>query len=105
MQPQQLKALLSGTGLPHVEQDVLAKMTRLVNRCAAGTVPELFRRMLTKAPLYALAKEGGGVPPIGAGETLRRLVSKCMCAVLQQAALATLSPSQASVAERGGGGL
>lgn len=102
MQPQQIKELVSGTGLPHVEQDVLAQVTRLVNRCAAATIPAGFRRMLASAPLYALAKKDGGVRPIAAGETLRRLVSKCMCAVLQQPALAALSPRQVGVAERGG---
>ena len=40
--------------------------------------------------------------PIAVGETLRRLVAKCMCAALQQAAAARLSPTQVGVGVQGG---
>ena len=102
MQPQHLKELVSGTNLPHAEQDTLRQLTRLVNRLAAGNVPPAWMEMLASAPLYALAKKGGGVRPIAVGETLRRIVAKCVCAALQQAAATRLSPTQVGVGERGG---
>ena len=102
MQPQHLKELLLGTTLPRSEEDLLEQLTRLVNRCAAGKLPPHCMAMLVSAPVFALAKKGGGVRPIGVGETLRRTVSKCMCAALQTAASAKLSPTQVGVAERNG---
>ena len=54
------------------------------------------------ASLVALPKKDGGLRPVAVGETLRRLVGKCLCHEVSDAARASLAPLQVGVAVPGG---
>ena len=67
-------------------------------RAIAGVQP-----FFAGASLTALDKKNGAdVRQIAAGETLRRLISKCLCAKVKAAARSHFAPEQFGVATRGG---
>ena len=50
----------------------------------------------------ALPKKDGGLRPVAVGETARRLVAKCLCSQVSDAARDRLAPQQVGVALPGG---
>jgi hypothetical protein len=88
-----LKDALSG---PHSDE-VLEQMTALVNLLAKGEAPASIAADLAGANLIALAKPDGGVRPIAVGETLRRIVGKCLCAEVKEQAHSYFWPLQIGV--------
>ena len=78
------------------ECDVFERdLTKLVNAFAAGAVPEVLAPYYAGASLTALVKTKNGifdVRPIAAGDILRRLVSKCLCATQKVPAAAYFGP-------------
>jgi hypothetical protein len=77
-------------------------LTNLVNIMAQAKVPEDVRPFLCGATLHAGLKPKGGYRPIGIGETLSRLASKCFSTALASETAAFLSPLQLGVKVRGG---
>ena len=74
----------------------LSKLTAVVNLLAQGRAPEF----LAGAGLVALPKPQGGVRPIAAGETPRRLTGKCLMG--RNDAQSFFWPAQVGVAVPGG---
>ena len=58
--------------------EVREQLTGLVNPLARGEAPKPIADCLAGATLIALEKKDGGIRPIAAGETVRRLVGKCL---------------------------
>jgi hypothetical protein len=102
LRPQHLKEVTAQTPVSADARQVLSQLTRVVNLLVAGQVPGDVMTAMASAPLYALAKKGGGIRPIAVGETLRRLVSKCCCQRSKASAAEFLSPLQVGVGIPGG---
>ena len=99
MRPQHLKDAL--TSQAH-RDEVADQLRNLVNLLARGQAPSSVAELFAGASLVALAKKDGGLRPVAVGETLRRLVGKCLCAEVKEAARARLLPLQIGVAVPGG---
>ena len=98
LKPQHLKdALLSGSGL---QDEFLRLLTQVINNLSQGEAPQNVRAFLSGASLTAIPKDTGGHRPIAVGETLRRLVSKCMLATVADDAKSRLEPLQVGVGTR-----
>ena len=67
---------------------------------ASGGLP-LYCRVLCQARIIALPKKPTGVRPIAIGETLRRIVAKCLVARFQPEAVEKLTPVQLGVGVSG----
>jgi hypothetical protein len=65
---------------------------------ARGEAPLELAQHLAGATLHALPKGTTDVRPIAVGETLRRLVAKCLCSHVKSEARDWLSPLQVGVA-------
>ena len=76
------------------KEAVLEQLAKTVEFLAAGQAPSEVSAYLAGANLVALKKKCGGLRPIAVGESLRRLVSKCLCAQARQAAQEILWPGQ-----------
>ena len=96
LRPQHLKDAFSGEHSDEVREQLAA----LVNLLARGEAPASIAECLAGATLIALEKKDGGVRPIAVGDTLRRLVGKCLCEQVKAKALAHLWPLQIGVATR-----
>ena len=99
--PQHLLDAISGAqGVP-----VLSKLSMLINHFQSGKLPLPFAPFFAGACLSALEKKGEvyDVRPIAAGETLRRLVAKCLCASVKERAALFFTPYQHGVATPAGG--
>lgn len=81
---------------------VLTHIRAAVNLLLAGKAAEETRPFIAGARLTALAKGSSDIRPIAAGNILRRLASKCACALLQARARSTLGPVQVGVAQPAG---
>lgn len=81
---------------------LLSSLTKFVNLLAAGQAPAFVTPFLCGASLLASRKKSGGHRPIAVGETLKRLVSKCLATLSRRAALSLLSTLQLGVGIRGG---
>lgn len=78
--------------------EVAIHLTAVVQLLARGHAPLELAAHLAGATLHALPKNNGDdVRPIAVGETLRRLVAKCLCADARAAARDWLSPLQIGV--------
>jgi ubiquitin len=86
----------------HTAGGTLALLTRVVNHFAQGLLPEAVHPCFAGASLSALRKKDGSLRPIAAGEVLRRLTSKCLCAVVKDDAAAKFAPHQYGVAAKCG---
>jgi hypothetical protein len=82
--------------------DPLTSITNVVNHLGAGKLPPEVRRVWAGGVMNGLIKPNGDVRPIAAGEVLRRLVSKCMCAVHQDTAKKLFAGIQFGVAQKCG---
>ena len=89
--------LLDGVRGPD-QRVALEALADAVNTLAFGRVPHCLAPAIAGASLHALQKPDGDVRPIAVGETLRRLTSKCLCAVTKDEAAAYLRPLQVGVA-------
>ena len=85
---------------------ICTSLRLVINILAAGKAPTLVSRFLAGGSLIALNKNKEGcapdIRPIAVGETLRRLVGKCMCALLKVKAADFFQPLQFGVACRAG---
>ena len=91
------EALLCGAS--EVESSVLNTLTDFVNLCASGTLPVEITQVVLAATLIPFRKNSardvsivGGVRPIASGETLRRLVAKCVLKKVQDKFKAIVTP-------------
>ncbi|KAL5478022.1 hypothetical protein EMCRGX_G024897 [Ephydatia muelleri] len=85
---------------------ICSSLRSVINMLAAGRAPSSVFRFLAGGSLIALNKNKEGcapdIRPIAVGETLRRLVGKCMCALLKVKAADFFQPLQFGVACRAG---
>ena len=81
LRPEQLQA----ARLAHVDNSTesIKAITNLVNHLLAGKAPPEVQPYFAGARLCALEKGENDVRPTGAGETVRRLVSKTACNVVK----------------------
>ena len=84
-----------------LQKTICSSLKDRVNILASGKVP-LVLKFLAGGNLIALLKDKPGSPPyihpIAAGETLRRLVGKCLCRITKMKASNFFSPHQLGVA-------
>ena len=77
-------------------------MRDIVSLLLSGKVPVSVAKIVAGGSLVALVKNKQNFPldvcPIAVGETLRRLASKCVCAVVKNKASEFCSPFQLEVA-------
>ena len=78
--PQYLYDLLRSSN-PSISDNFLSALTGFSNMLVQGKAPRSVAPFLCSAPLIALKKPVSGLRPIAVGETLRRLVGKCVCLV------------------------
>ena len=78
--------------------EVGTHLTEVVQLLARGEGPSELAPHLASATLHALPKGADDLRPIAVGETLRRLVSKCLCKAVWEAARNHLVPLQVGVA-------
>ena len=67
--------------VPGTRDEVLRRLTKVVNLMARGDVPNEVQTWLCGALLVALPKEEGRHRPVAVGEALRRLTGKVLCSV------------------------
>eukprot|EP00759_Apiculatamorpha_spiralis_P040690 PhF_6_TR39552/c0_g1_i2/m.58646 len=60
--------------------ELLFNLTSFVNLARQGRIPEEARNLFAGASLTGIFKKDGGIRPIAAGETLRRLIGKVQAA-------------------------
>jgi hypothetical protein len=86
----------------HLPLPLLPILRHVINLLLSAKAPIEVQEFLAGARLTALAKPGGDVRPVAAGNILRRIASKCVCALLQARIRATFGDEQLGVACRGG---
>eukprot|EP00756_Hemistasia_phaeocysticola_P007272 Hpha_TRINITY_DN14185_c0_g1::TRINITY_DN14185_c0_g1_i1::g.11004::m.11004 len=79
------------------------RLAALVNILARGDAPRAVARHLAGAKLVALPKPSNGLRPVAVGETVRRLVARCLCAKARSRIAEELAPYQFGVGVAGGG--
>ncbi|CAJ1362943.1 unnamed protein product, partial [Effrenium voratum] len=84
-------------GTAHSDE-VVAHLAGVVHLLASGGAPPEVAAHLAGGALLALPKGDGDVRPIAVGETLRRLVGKCLCEAVREDAKAHFCPLQVGVA-------
>ena len=97
--PSHWKAVVSEAALGRRDR-TLAAITRLVNRIAAGAVPDSVRPLLSSAILYGVPKKCGGIRPVACGTLLRRITAKTIARKLMEKAANLFSPLQVGVGVR-----
>jgi hypothetical protein len=81
---------------------LMPRLKAVVNLLLSGKATTEVQLFLAGARLTALAKLGGDVRPIAAGNIFRRIASKCVCVVLQTRFRVFFGDLQLGVACRGG---
>ena len=85
-----------------LQTPILQSLRAIINLLAAGRAPSEVSTFLAGGSLTALNKSKPGSPldvrPIAVGESLRRLTSKCLCAVVKGKAAEFFKPHQFGVA-------
>ena len=76
----------------------LANFVAALNVLQRGAAPPCVRASFAGAALSALEKKDGGTRPIAAGESLRRIIGKVLCARVKGKAEAFFAPLQFGVA-------
>ena len=76
-------------------------LKNIVNLLASGKVPSVVSKFLAGGNLIALSKDKPGslpdIRPIAVGETLRRLVGKCLCRITKRKTSGFFSPHRLGV--------
>ena len=98
--PDHLREALRGI-TPMKLEYLIKAITDTVNLLAAGKVIHNIAQYFCGANLYPLKKKDGGIRPILVGETLRRLVSKCLNSSVKKEAEMLFSPTQLAVGVKG----
>jgi len=99
---------LSGLTFEHLvsvlrSQQHFSALTRFLNRCLQGGICHDVAQTFRASKLIALRKDSnGGLRPIAVGETLRRLVGKCVCLELRSRFKHHFYPRQSGMAVQGG---
>ena len=97
----QLQHLLDAAEVP-MQSSISSSLRSIVNLLATGSVSNVISKFLAGGNLTALTKDKPGSPPdirpIAVGETLRRLVGKCLCQITKGKASDYFSPHQFGVA-------
>lgn len=78
-------------------------LAALVNIIARGDAPRVVASHLAGGKLVALPKPPAGLRPVAVGESLRRLVARCLCAKAKARVAEKLAPYQFGVGIAGGG--
>ena len=73
---------------------LISALTSFVSHVANGNTPESVRPYVFGATLIPLAKKDGGIRPIAVGQTLRRVVAKCMRGRVMHSVGGDLAPLQ-----------
>ncbi|CAJ1387956.1 unnamed protein product, partial [Effrenium voratum] len=89
--------LREALGTAHSDE-VVAHLAGVVRLLASGGAPPEVAAHLAGGALLALPKGDGDVRPIAVGETLRRLVGKCLCEAVREDVKAHFCPLQVGVA-------
>ena len=93
--------LLDATEVP-MQSSICSSLRSIVNLLATGSVTNVVSKFLAGGNLTALTKDKPGSPPdirpIAVGETLRRLVGKCLCQITNGKASNYFSPHQFGIA-------
>ena len=76
----------------------LKNFVAALNVLQRGAAPPCVRASMAGAALSALEKKGGGTRPIAAGESIRRIIGKVLCARIKVKAAAFFAPLQFGVA-------
>ena len=102
--PSHLREVLM-CGISKIESTALTALTDFINLCASGTLPieiapNLIGSLSNSFPqkLFERRLCSWGVRPIASGETLRRLVTKCVLKKVQEKFKAIVTPLQCGVA-------
>ena len=84
-----------------LQKTIYSSLKYIVNLLASGKVPLVVSKFLVGGNLIALSKDKPGSPPdicpIAVGETLRRLVGKCLCRITKMKASDFFSPHQLGI--------
>ena len=85
-----------------LQKSVCSSLNDIVNRLASRKILVVVSKFLVNCNLITLSKNKPGSPPdicpITVGETLRRLVGKCLCRITKVKASDFFSPHQLGVA-------
>lgn len=98
LKPQHLKDAMT----PGSDDEVGRLLAIVLSMLARGDIPAEVRPLICGASLVALPKRDGGLRPIAVGDTLRRLVGKCLAHSVKEQAQARLEPTQVGVGTPGG---
>ena len=101
MRPEHLKEALAAVSQNRSSR-FQSVLSALVNFLASGGLPAEVAPYTGGANLFAGKKKDGTHRPIAVGNTIRRLVSKCIAYVVAGRAAALLRPYQFGVGVRGG---
>ena len=99
LRPEYLAEALSQT----TPVGALTTFTKMVNYFASGKAPAGVQPYFAGARLTALQKKNKDVRPVAAGEAIRRLVAKCLCATHKERAAQHFAGYQYGVATPAGG--
>ena len=101
MRPEHLKEALAAVAQNRSGRFQSA-IVALVNFLSSGGLPDEVAPYMGGANMFAAKKKDGGYRPIAVGNTIRRLVSKCIAYAVAGRAAAILRPYQYGVGVRGG---
>jgi hypothetical protein len=101
---------LSGLRISHIIQlssgapdlQLTQLFTQIINLMLAGKVPQEAGKFLFGASLSALNKKNGGIRPIAAGDVLRRIAGKAVCATFSGSFCELFGKNQFGVGVKGG---
>jgi len=93
IRPQHLVDLTCASA-EHGGRELLHALTDFVNHVIQGDIPQSVRPIFFGANLTPLRKKDGGIRPIAVGQSLRRLVAKCVSSRVSKSLGAELSPQQ-----------
>ena len=93
IRPQHLVDLTSASA-ERGGKDLLRALAEFANFILRGYLPKYVKQVFFGATLIPLRKKDGGVRPIAVGQTLRRLVAKCVASQVTRSLGMKLAPQQ-----------